>query len=543
MDQRFSYWLDVFLAVVFGALAAGAVWLFQQTLALSEIIMPSLHGFLIALVPAFGGLLVGLISYLSKIEASGDLLDIIAGTNLKRRILSRPRNIIKPFLSAISIASGNPVGSQMSTVMLGSQAAAFTSTFLNIPRRRTRLLIACGAAAGFSAAFGSPLAAVAFVIEVILSEFTTYGFVLVATASGSGYIFSRLIGLGIPFSNIKVADTHWLDMTAAVLIGFLCPVIAFGWQKMIDLIESKTHKLPFASLWGPMAAGLVAGVIMIFYPGITGPGYKIMEMMSTGGLAWALVLGLMIAKMISTSAVLGLHGAGGDFAPALFLGASTGSLVSTVLGSNPGPGVIVGATALLSSVMHAPLTGILLSFEIVGTKAALLPVTIGVVVSSLVTMRLTPTPQYQQKAHEKGIILPKTQFQETHETAIGEVMTRKVIAVEKHETVKKAIDTMRDHGLSGLVITDKKKIFGIITLSDLRNKVTGNDLDKKIADFCQTEVVTGTRDTTLSQAWEMMRENQIGRIPIISKNGTIAGIVTKRDLLELATRKTHEEDR
>ncbi len=251
----------------------------------------------------------------------------------------------------------------------------------------------------------------------------------------------------------------------------------------------------------------------------------------------------MIAKMISTSAVLGLHGAGGDFAPALFLGASTGSLVTTALGSNPGPGVIVGATSLLSSVMHAPLTGILLSFEIVGTKAALLPVTIGVVVSSLVTMRLTPTPQYKQKAHEKGIILQKTQFQETHETSISEVMTKKVISVEKHETVKKAIDIMRDFGISGLVITEGKKLYGIITLSDLRKKVTGNDLVKEIADFCQTEVVTGTVETTLSQAWEMMRENQIGRIPIVTKNGSIVGIVTKRDLLELAARRTHEEDK
>ncbi|MBP7732405.1 MAG: chloride channel protein [Caldisericia bacterium] len=538
MNQRVAYWLDVFLALIFGAFAAGAVWVFQQTIKLGEVLMPTFSGIYIAFLPALGGLIIGVISMITGVESSGDLVDVIAGANVKRRILSNPKNIIKPFFAAVSIASNNPVGSQMSTVMLGSQSAAFTSHFFKIPRRRTRMLIACGAAAGFSAAFGSPLSAVAFVIEIILFEFTTYGFILVSAASGSGFLFAKLLGLGSPFSHVAVSGITWVDLVVAVIIGVICPFVVFLWLKLIEFIEKRTHRLPYIKLWGPMAGGLIAGIVLLFYPEIAGPGYKVIERMISSPVTWQIALALLLAKLFSTSAVLGLRVSGGDFAPAMFIGASISSVVTSVLGVAPGSAVMVGVCAMLGSIMHTPLTAILLSVEIIGTTSALVPVSIGVVVSSLITLQLMPRSHYHQKVHKKGVILQKTQFQDSADTALAEVMTSPVITVQMDSTVAFAIDTLRNNNISGLVVIDGDKVFGIITLADLRKHVKSSDLDKPVSLFCQTDVVTATPQTTLSQGWELMRENEIGRLPIVSASGKLIGIVTKRDMLELAARKT-----
>jgi H+/Cl- antiporter ClcA len=538
MNQRVTYWLDVFLALLFGAFAAGAVWLFQQTIRLGEILMPALSGVFMALLPALGGLVIGVLSRLFDVESSGDLVDVIAGANVKRRILSNPKNIIKPFFAAVSIASNNPVGSQMSTVMLGSQAAAFTSRFLNVPRKRTRMLIACGAAAGFSAAFGSPLTAVAFVIEIILFELTTYGFVLVSAASGSGYLFARLLGLGTPFSHVAVSSIGYMDLIVAAVIGIVCPFAVLLWLRLIELIEKKTHHLPQIRLWGPMVGGLVAGIIMIFYPEIAGPGYKAIERMVANPLVWQAALALFVAKMFATSAVLGLRLSGGDFAPAMFIGASISSVVTSVLGVPPGSSIMVGVCAMLGSIMHSPLTAIILSVEILGTTTALVPVTIGVVIASLITLRLMPRSHYHQKVHKKGVALQKTQFQDSADTAISEVMSTPVITVENEVLVSQVIKTLRDNNISGLVVMEKEKVYGIITLADLRKRVKGEDLTKPVKMFCQTNIITADPHTTLSQGWELMRDNEIGRLPIVSSSGKLLGIVTKRDMLELAARKS-----
>ena len=239
------------------------------------------------------------------------------------------------------------------------------------------MLIACGAAAGFSAAFGSPLSAVAFVIEIILFEFTTYGFILISAASGSGFLFAKLLGLGSPFSHVAVSGISWVDLVVAAIIGVVCPLVVFVWLKLIGLIEKKSHHLPYIKLWGPAAGGLIAGIIMLFYPEIAGPGYKVIERMASSPVTWQIALALLLAKLFSTSAVLGLRVSGGDFAPAMFIGASISSVITSSLGLAPGSAVMVGVCAMLGSIMHSPLTAILLSVEILGTTSALVPVAIG----------------------------------------------------------------------------------------------------------------------------------------------------------------------
>jgi CIC family chloride channel protein len=538
MKQNVSYWLDAVLALVFGVLAAGAVWIFEESLQLGERLIPSLPGFFVALLPAIGGLIVGLVSFATGVEAAGGVVDVIAGANLKRRILSIPKNLIKPFLSSVSIATGNPVGSEAPTILIGAQMAALSSYYLNLPRRRKRILIACGAAAGFSAAFGAPLAAVTFVIEIIISEFTTYGFVLIAAASGSAYLFARVIGLGSPFAALKTPGFSWYDIGIGAIIGVACVAVAFLWARLLGFIENRSHHVKYAKLWGPVVGGLVAGLIILFYPEIAGPGYRVIQKLATSPVVWYVALIFLFGKMVGTSAVLGLGGAGGDFAPAMFMGASVGSLASGLLGGSSVVAVIAGVCAQLGATMHAPLTAILLSVEILGTNVSVLPVTMAVVVSLLLSLKIIPRSIYHQKAHEKGIILQKTQFQESAETAISEVMTSPVITAKKDARIKEVIEMLRNNNISGVPVMDGDKIYGVITLSDLRKKVRGTDLEEPVWKFCQTEVVTASPQTTLTQAWEMMCVNEIGRLPIVSASGKLLGIVTKRDMLELAARKS-----
>ena len=535
-----SYWIDIVLAVIFGLFAAGAVWVFDWVVEFSGHFDPEkMHWFWVMIIPAVGGLVVGVVAWFSKMKASGGVVDVIAHIFTRKHIISKPKALLKPALAAVSIISGNPVGSEAPVVMLGAQIASFSSRIFKLPRARKRMLIACGAAAGIASAFLSPLAAIAFALEIILMEFSMYEFGMLALSTGSAYITAKLLGVHSILHIPLMPTLEWTQLWLFVLLGLVCAVIALFWTRLMNKLEHFAEKHPSSRFWGPVSAGLIAGFIAIFIPEIWGPGYHQMSAMFVTKLPLFVALGIVLAKLIGTSFVLGLSGAGGDLAPGMFIGAGIGVAIGVFYPPALPVLVLAGICAQLAATMHAPLFGILLSIELSRQVNEVLPVIVAISIASLLTLRIMPRSIYAEKAHKHGILSDKAQFQDPMETAVSEIMTTHLITIPSLARVKQVIETMHKHNLSALPVMERNILRGIVTLHDLRKRVAPGELDKRVDHITTKNPITCPPATTIKSAWELLKEHQIGRLLVVSDadNKKLLGIVTKKDLLEAATRR------
>lgn len=541
ISRKITYWVDIVLAVGFGVASAFAIFLFDKIVELSHGFSPSTLGKpMLVLIPSIGGLIVGIIAYFSKINPPGGVVDVIESISVKRVVLGNPKMLLKPALAAVSIISGNPVGSEGPVVILGAQVAAIFGYGIKLPRERRRMLIACGASAGFAAAFLSPLSAIAFSFEVILLEYSTYEFAMLALSAGSAFGFAKIIGmesvLDIPaMSSIAVSDLPWF-----LVIGITCFGVGFFWISLTKWFEHNVKKLPYASILGPTIAGLAVGIILLFVPQIWGPGYPVMSSLFANPVSIWLALSLLVGKLVGNAMVLGMGGAGGDLAPAMFLGGSIGAVFSSFIGRMNPSLVLAGICAQLSATMHAPLTGILLAVELSGQVIEVMPVMVACAVAALISIKFMPWSIYEEKAKERGLLREKPQFQKPEETLIGEYMDKKFYTFNADGKIKDAIQLMRVHNLQGLTIISEDKLFGLLTLKDLREKVTSENLENKVRGICTTEVNVVNTETTVGSAWKHMKESESGWLFVTAKHnpGKILGVVTKDDLLFAFARKS-----
>jgi len=544
--EKVGYWFDILLAISLGGLACLTVYGFEKILELSEYFNPErISKFWIIALPSLSGLVVGLISYLLKIKSTEPIFDTVAGANFKRRILAKPSSLLKPVLAAISIIGGNPVGSEKSVIMLGSTVAALAGRYLDIPHKRRHLLIGCGAAAGFASAFMSPLAGILFVIEVILMDYSPYSFSMLALSSGSAFLFSKVIGLKPLFVLPALLAPKTIYLFIFALLGVACSLLTFLWEKLTLFIENNRERIKHHKIFAPMIGGFVAGIICVFVPIIWGPGLSNINF-ALGSVQPVLFSLLVVgAKIIGTSFALGLGVAGGDLAPSVFIGAFIGAAFAPIASEYLPLFVVAGMCAQLSSAFHAPLTSILLAIEIAGGRIPnILPIVVATAISFLLSTKITPRSIFQEGLHRCNVPRKFGQLQNPLEIKIREIMLQNPLVIQKDEPVKQAIDLMREHNVTGLPVLDGEKLFGVITLTDLRRHVTSQDLEKPTSLFCSVDLVTISPATTISDSLTMMHENQVGRLLVVSPSNPkkLLGIVSKKDLLELATRRYAQID-
>lgn len=536
--DKWTYWIDIGIAVAFGAASALVVYGFAKIIEFSDRLQPlGLHPVFIVALPGFGGLIVGTVAYVAKIRPSGGVTDVIESLSVKRRVLGDPKAILKPVLAALAIITGNPVGSD---IMIGSQVSAQLAYLIRLPRERRRLHIACGASAGLSASLMSPLSAIAFAFEVILLEYTAFEFGMLAISSATAFSIAKLLGLQSPvkmptMSQISIHDFLWF-----ALLGVACFAVGYAWANLTRLVERLTKKIPFAPIVGPTIAGFSFGLIALLAPGVWGPGYRVISELFANNFTIIAIIGLLLGKMIGNSLVLGSGGAGGDLAPIVFLGASVGAVFSNFMQKIKPELILAGICAQMSATMHAPLTGILMAIELSGQLTESIPVMVAASIAALVSIKVMPWSIYETRAKDRGLVRDKRQFQRQQDASISDFMTRNFLWVDSNDSVKKGIDLMRENHLQGIPVLKKGMLHGVLTLKDLREKVGTLDLTKKVELFCTEGVEVVMPDTNVGHAWKLMRESEIGWLMVTSKThpGKLLGIVTKDDMLHAFARRS-----
>jgi len=427
-------------AVVLGLGTALGVALFKLLITLFTQLFGGLATFAsplgplaLVLMPVLGGLLVGLIAhYWIGPERHHGVAGIIESVALAGGRLRYWRVPAKVLGSALSVGSGASVGPEDPSVQIGSNFGSAVGQLLRMTDERTRVLVAAGAAAGVAAAFNAPIAGVFFAIEIILGELGGSALGVVLLASVISAATTQAIAGPDPAFSVPLYQAHSpYELPFYVGLGLLAGPVAALYIRLLYRAQDLFHglHLPF---WGrTMLAGAVVGVIGLFLPQIMGVGYPTIEQILDGGLTAASVLALLaLAKLIATPVSIGGGFLGGVFAPALFLGACLGALVGTLgdtllpgLNLHPAAFAMVGMAAVLAGATHAPLTAVLLLFEMTNDYRIILPLMFAVAISLVISQRIQRDSVYAMGLARHGIRLDRGRDVEVMSAiTVGEAM-------------------------------------------------------------------------------------------------------------------------
>ncbi|MDZ7799953.1 MAG: chloride channel protein [Trueperaceae bacterium] len=548
-------------AVAFDALVGGAGNTVQ---ALSDAIGFVPAALVTLLVPALGGLLVAPIVLHLAPDARGSGIPqvMVAVSNLGGRV---PRRLLlwRPVATVLSIGSGGSLGTEGPVVQIGAALASTVSGWWRLNDERRRNLVAVAAAGGIAATFNAPIAGVLFALEVVLGQFQGRYFSSVVVGAVAATAVSRsMLGdapaFAVPADYVLATP---LELPGYLLMGVLASLVAVAFIRVMVGSEDLFNRLKVRPWARPALGGLTVGVLALALPQVLGRGFETTGQILNQDLTAPLFLGaLLAAKMLATGASIGSWGAGGIFAPVLMVGASFGALfgeamrlVVPQLPIQPGPYALVGMAAVFSGVTRAPMSSIVMVFEISGSYEMILPLLLSAVIATLVADQLHPESFYRLMLSRRGLSLMRMREIDLLQTVrVSEVMDRDVPRVFAEDTLGDLADGLvasHHHGFVVVSKADPSTMVGMVTLSDLeRTRREGWPATTPLCDVCRTRVFRARPDEAASEVLERMARLEIGRMPVVDPNDPDRpiGFVRQTDLarayyLALQRERTQEE--
>ena len=515
------------------------------------------------IIPAIGGLIVGPLVYFFAREAKGHgVPEVMEAVALRGGRIRPIVAVVKSFASAISIGSGGSVGREGPIVQIGSALGSSLGQKLGLSDDRIRNLVACGAAGGIAATFNAPIAGVVFALEIILGEFSVKYFSSVVVSAVTASVIGRAVFGDIPAFHIPVAygvNSLW-EFAFYPVLGLAAAVVGAGFVYLLYWTEDLFAKWKSVPEWvQPAIGGGLLGIVALAYPVLTGinwermpqiynVGYEIIESALANQLAMGTVLVLLVLKMIATSLTLGSGGSGGVFAPALFMGAMFGTAFELVINmlfpgvaAPPGAYALVGMGALFAATAHAPLTAVLILFELTGDYKIMLPLMFTVVIATLFAQKLLKGESiYSLKLTRRGINLQHGKDVDVLEgVLVSEVMTRETHTITEDANLKGLSRIFNKTRYNGIAILDKQgKLWGMVTISDLEYAINkGIPLSKTTVGEIGTpyeKLSMVYPDESIGSALNKMSRRGFGRLPVISREDPthLLGLVLRRDIVE-----------
>ncbi len=442
-------------------------------------------------------------------------------------------------------------------MQIGSALGSSLGQLLRLGDDRLRSLVACGAAGGIAATFNAPIAGAMFALEVILGEFGVGNFAPVVLAS----VTANVVG-GLYFGNARAFEvpsytirTLWEFIFYAVL-GVAAAGVAVLYTRLVYRLEDWFDDLRQVPEWvRPAVGGLCLGTLALIYglvpglgygrvPHIFGVGYETMERGLLNQLGLGLMLALVVLKLVGTALTLGSGGSGGVFAPSLFIGAmlggSWGLLLQSLVPDQVAPSgayALVGMAAVFAGAAHAPITAIIILFEMSGDYRIILPLMISVVISTFLARHwLGGESIYTLKLTRRGVRLSSGRDVDIMQgVRVEEAMTREVRTVPAALALDELSERFRvtqHHGFP--VVDDGSRLVGIVTIQDLRRALeNGAQPDTPIRDIATTDLLVAYPDETMAAALERLSVRGVGRLPVVSRQdpSCLLGAIRREDIV------------
>ena len=502
----------------------------------------------VVILPSIGGLLMGPIVYLFAREAAGHgVPEVMQAVALRGGRIRPVVVLVKTLASAICIGFGGSAGREGPIVQIGASLGSTAGQFFEFSADRIRLLVACGAAGGIAATFNAPVAGVIFALEVILGEFAVRHFSTVVVSSVTASVVSQIfIGSETTFLLPTYSMHSSWEFALYVLLGILAAPVGVGFSRILNIAEDFFEELKAPEYLKPAIGAIGVGVIGLWLPEIFGVGYEAMEIVlrsESNALMW---IGLLLVfKIIGTSLTLGSGGSGGVFAPALFIGAMFGGLFGNIaimmfpgMTAPSGAYAIVAMAAVFSAAARAPITAVLILFEMTGDYRIILPLMLSTVIATTVAGYLDKESIYTLKLSRKGIRLSQGRDIDLMQSIkVSEVMTSDSDPVLETMGMKKLLQHFQTHRHNSFpVLNAGGGLVGIISLSDLDSALQDSahsDEELTVADMASKDLVTICPDDEMSVALERMRPRDLGILPVIDRRepSRLIGVIRRRDIV------------
>jgi chloride channel protein, CIC family len=451
-------------------------------------------GYWMVLAPIVGGLLVGLIARFGSDKIRGHGIPEAIEAILLRRAKVDPKiAVLKPVSAAIAIGSGGPFGAEGPIIMTGGAVGSLIGQRLHVTDAERTTLLVAGAAAGMSATFATPIAAILLAVELLLFEWRPRSLVPVALASvAAGLLRVYWLGEGPLFEMPALTGMHSLPIVVgALFLGAFVGLLSAGMSRMMYAFEDLFERLPIHWMWWPAIGGIGIGVGGLFFPRGLGVGYDNIAELLHGSAPIGLIVGILIAKSLMWAFSLGSGTSGGVLAPLLMIGGAVGALAghlaqAPVQASVQAPveaqafWALVGMGSMLAGSLGVPLTAIMFSFEVTHCLPALLPLVVACFAAYLVTALIMPRSILTEKLSRRGYHLTREYGVDPLELVlVREVMSRvsEKGSVTPHpdfytyadSTTRGAAEIMAAERLEILPVMDRAtgRICGELSLRDL----------------------------------------------------------------------------
>jgi chloride channel protein, CIC family len=375
--------------------------------------LPALGACAVVLAPVVGGLLYGPLVHAFAREARGHGVPEVMYAVARRGGRIKPQvAVVKALASALTIGSGGSVGREGPIVQIGSALGSSVGGVLRVDDERRTLMVACGAAAGIAATFNAPLAGVFFAMELILTDFAARSFGMVVLSAVTASVLARGVLGDDPFLALP---SFRVDHVAAYLLvavlGLLAGGVGFVWSRVLYAVEDACDWLWRGPEWlRPAVGGLALGLLLLAVPQLYGVGYPVLGAAVAGHYAVGFLLVLLVAKMLATSLTIGIGGSGGVFAPSLFLGAMLGAAYGESVhalapgaASEPGVYALIGMGAVFAGAARAPITAVLILFELTGEYSLILPIMVAVALATGLAQLCGRDTIYTLKLVRRGV--------------------------------------------------------------------------------------------------------------------------------------------
>jgi len=501
---------------------------------------------LLPLIPAVGGLLVGLYNaFVVKVRPGHGLASVIKAVAQNDGVIEKKLWFHKSLTSVLSIGTGGGGGREAPIVQVGAAIGSTVAQWLRFSPTRTRTLLGCGAAAGLAAVFNAPIGGVMFAVEVLLGDFSVKTFSPIVVAAVIGTVLSRsYLGNSPTFDVPEYSLVSNTELLFYCLLGILAGLSAVMFIKIYYGIEEwfqrmeKRWKIPVWAM--PAIGGLMSGLVCMWLPELYGFSYEAINNVVRGHEGWHNMIGIYCLKPVVAALTVGSGGSGGMFAPAMKMGAMLGGMFGKIvhmlfpkITATSGAYALVGMGALTAGIMRAPLTVILILFEVTGNYEIVLPIMFAAVTSSLIakiTYRYSMETYVLEKEGVRvgyGIALSIAEH-----ISIAEVMKTDYVQFNVSESAASMIDFFFNTPESSFLVTDNDGRFsGIISIDEMRLLLKEDSLVGLIAEDIVKKDVPVLYDTTkLDEALKLFEITDFNMLPVLDdKKDMLLGVVRQEE--------------
>ena len=498
------------------------------------------------LIPVAGSLAMGFLLFRYFPNARGSGVPQTKAALFARDGFISLRTVLgKFFCTATTLASGIPLGREGPSVQVGAGIGSVLGRWLGLSPEKVKALIPVGAAAAIAAAFNTPMAAVLFALEEVMGDLNAPVLGSVVLASATSWAMLRLLLGNNPLFQVPQYElVHPLELGIYALLGIAGGFLSVAFTKMLLVMRKYFLQLPRKTMWWhPVVGGVTVGLMGWLVPQVLGVGYSYVGNALNGSMALKLMLLLVALKLIGVTVSYASGNAGGIFGPSLFLGAMLGGAIGTVAHqllpgytASPGAYALVGMGALFAGIVRAPMTSVLMIFEMTRDYAVIVPLMIANLTSLFISRRFQKQPIYEALAQQDGIHLPTPDtLHQTSGRTVAQVMRAPRQTLAAGMEVKDAAEETRSRQTRIWPVLDKDYFLGMLSRETLKCALVDGRKEKPLNEIVDAQHVPHVHmDHALHLALERMSIYHIDVLPVVNRADIhkLEGVVTLKDVLD-----------